>query len=226
MTTLQKPLRTLPIPYKPHDLETENFSCTEVVEDMQHVVYLLKIGQVLCEQGQEGLALLCEEVRQTTQARAHLCLGQARTVKKMNLPSGTLLTLPVQFNRLVYGILCVVSDPQVPNRLALSLPVAQLLAHTCSWLLYTLEQSNFLEGQCQTLDYQVHRSLTKREHEVLSWMYRGYRQDKIADLLCITPATVDKHRQHIYECLGVHCERDALLAAYHTGLLSLVGEGY
>jgi DNA-binding NarL/FixJ family response regulator len=66
--------------------------------------------------------------------------------------------------------------------------------------------------------------LTKREREVLALMCRGYNQEAIADLLCISPATVGKHRQHIYEQLGVHCERDALLVAYQTGLFSLIDD--
>ncbi len=47
----------------------------------------------------------------------------------------------------------IASDPTRPATPALPLPVAQLLAHTCSSLLYTLELSAFIEGQCQRLDY-------------------------------------------------------------------------
>jgi DNA-binding NarL/FixJ family response regulator len=68
----------------------------------------------------------------------------------------------------------------------------------------------------------MYEPLTKREKEVLELMFRGRNQEEIADQLCIAPATVNKHRQHIYERLGVHNERDALLAAYHIGILSLL----
>ena len=108
------------------------------------------------------------------------------------------------------------------EQLAIPLPVAQLLAQTCSWILYAIEQSTFLQGQCHQLEYQVNGPLTKREREVLTLMCRGYNQETIAELLCIAPATVGKHRQHIYEQLGVHSERDALLAAYLTGLFSII----
>lgn len=53
-------------------------------------------------------------------------------------------------------------------------------------------------------------------------MCLGHDQKSIADKLYISPATVGKHRQHIYEQLGVHNEHDALLAAYHLGFFSIL----
>ncbi|GLV53949.1 hypothetical protein KDH_08000 [Dictyobacter sp. S3.2.2.5] len=131
------------------------------------------------------------------------------------------MSLPVQFGRNVYGSLHIAVDPFNTEQPALPLVIAQLLAQSCSWLLYTLEQSTFLHSQCPHIDYQVYEPLTKRESEVLKLMFRGYDQEQIAEQLCIAPATVNKHRQHIYERLGVHNERDALLAAYYIGILSL-----
>ncbi|MBA2678504.1 MAG: response regulator transcription factor, partial [Ktedonobacteraceae bacterium] len=65
-------------------------------------------------------------------------------------------------------------------------------------------------------------TLTKREREVLMLMCLGHDQKTIADRLCISPTTVGKHRQHIYEQLNVHNEHDALLAAYHLGFFSIL----
>lgn len=195
-----------------------------IVEDMQLVTHLLSLGQMLCEQVQGGVTRLCQEVKLITRERAQLYLGQKRSAKGAKSPPGTLMTLPVQFGQQRYGTLYVASDPLHNEQLALPLPVAQLLAQVCSWLLYTLEQSAFLQGQCQQLDYQMHGPLTRREREVLALMCQGHSQESIADMLCIAPATVGKHRQHIYEQLGVHCERDALLAAYHLGLFSLIDD--
>jgi DNA-binding CsgD family transcriptional regulator len=132
------------------------------------------------------------------------------------------MMIPVQFGHTVYGSLHIASHPQQSDQPAISLVVSQLLAQSCSWLLYTLEQSTFLQSQCQHLEYYMYEPLTKREKEVLELMFRGRNQEEIADQLCIAPATVNKHRQHIYERLGVHNERDALLAAYHIGILSLL----
>ncbi len=195
-----------------------------IVEDMQIIAHLLSLGQTLCGQMQTGIKTLCDEVKFITKERAQLCLGQQRSLKKGNFPSSTLITLPVQFSNIVYGTLYITFDPVHTEQPSISLPVAQLLAQACSWCLYTLEQSSFLQGQCQQIDYQIHGPLTKREREVLALMCQGYNKETIANLLCISPVTVGKHRQHIYEQLGVHSEHDAILVAYQTGLFSLINE--
>ncbi|TMC93337.1 MAG: helix-turn-helix transcriptional regulator, partial [Chloroflexi bacterium] len=107
---------------------------------------------------------------------------------------------------------------------ALPLPIAQLLANTCGSLLYTLELSAFIEGQCQRLDSQVSGHLTRREQEVLALICRGNDQRAIATMLSITPTTVDTYRKHICWKLGVHSERDIPLAAYQAGLFSVLDE--
>lgn len=196
-----------------------------MLADIELVVHLLHLGQALCEQVMDNVARrLCQEVKLISQDRAQLYLGRQHTLRRVKLPPGTLVTLPVQFRHIIYGTLCIAADPRHAAEPAILLPVAQLMAQACSWLLYSLDQANFLYTQCQNLEYQVHGPLTKREREVLSLMCRGHSKEKISSVLHITPATVGKHRQHIYEQLGVHCERDALLVAYHTGLFSLVDE--
>ncbi len=226
MTTQQRSLSTATIPMRPwtYDTSIDNAADPVTLEDMQHVAHLLELGQVLCKQVHGSVTRLCNEVKSITQGRAQLCLGRQRAFRKVQEPPNTLITLPVQFGHLIYGTLCISFDPNHSEQLSMPLPVAQLLAQTCSWLLYTLEQSAFVQGQCQQLDYQVHGTLTKREREVLALMCRGHNQESIAEVLSIAPATVGKHRQHIYEQLGVHSERDALLAAYHVGFFSLIEE--
>jgi DNA-binding NarL/FixJ family response regulator len=53
-------------------------------------------------------------------------------------------------------------------------------------------------------------------------MFLGDSQQDIAEKLSISLTTVGKHRQHIYEKSGTHCEIDALLAGYQCGLFSIV----
>lgn len=212
----------LSLPVDAHDAPPAQLE--HIVKDMQLIAHLLNLGQRLSSQIQDVGARLCEEIELALQGRAWLHLGQQRMGKKWALPPQTFLTLPVRFGSLVYGTLCVAADPANANQPAVSPHMSQLLAQVCAWLIYTLEQSTFIQGQCQNLDYQVHGTLTRREREVLSLMCRGYHQEEIAEQLCIAPATVGKHRQHIYEQLGVHNEHDAVLAAYHTGLFSLFEE--
>jgi DNA-binding CsgD family transcriptional regulator len=54
--------------------------------------------------------------------------------------------------------------------------------------------------------------LTQREREVLAHIARGRSTAEVARLLWVTPATVSKHLEHVYEKLGVH-SRIAALAA-------------
>jgi ATP/maltotriose-dependent transcriptional regulator MalT len=206
--------------------EQASVSTTSVLEDMELVTHLLSLGQTLCEQTCGAVNRLCNEVKHITGGRAQLTFGRQRSLKKGQGASNILVTLPVQFGNVVYGTLSITSDTVQIEQLSIPLSVAQLLAQACSWLLYTLEQSAFLQGQCQQLDYQINGPLTRREREVLGLMCQGHNQEAIAKLLCIAPATVGKHRQHIYEQLGVHSERDALLVAYHVGLFSLIEESF
>jgi DNA-binding CsgD family transcriptional regulator len=129
---------------------------------------------------------------------------------------------PVQFRHRTYGRLDIAPDPEHPGSPALPLPVAQLLAHTCGSLLYTLELTAFIEGQSQRLESQVAVQLTKREREVLELICQGCSQQAIATQLHIAPATVDTHRKRICEKLGVHSERDIPLAAYRANLFSIL----
>src|SRR5690242_1299606 len=216
------PNATISMPSQMFRTNVGNGPETIILEEIQPVAHLLGLGQLLCGQVHGAANRLCQEVKLVTQERAQLLLGRQVLMKGVQLPPGTLITLPVQFGHLIYGAFCIAFDVAHREQPAISLPIAQLLAQTCSWLLYAIEQSTFLQGQCQQLNYQVHKPLTKREREVLALMCRGYNQQAIADMLSIASATVGKHRQHIYEQLGVHCEQDALLVAYHIGLFSII----
>lgn len=55
-------------------------------------------------------------------------------------------------------------------------------------------------------------SLTQREKEVLKLIGEGYKNAEIADFLCISPKTVDKHRSNIMKKLDLH--NAAALTAY------------
>ena len=45
--------------------------------------------------------------------------------------------------------------------------------------------------------------LTRREGEVLAWLARGKTNKDIGQILAISPRTVSKHLEHIYQKLGV-----------------------
>jgi DNA-binding NarL/FixJ family response regulator len=63
----------------------------------------------------------------------------------------------------------------------------------------------------------THAALTPRETEVLSWLAKGKTNRDIADILGMSPRTVNKHLEHIFEKLGV--ETRAAAAALASGRL-------
>ena len=56
-------------------------------------------------------------------------------------------------------------------------------------------------------------SLTPRETEVLAWLAKGKTNRDIADILGMSPRTVNKHLEHIFEKLGVETRSAATALA-------------
>lgn len=195
---------------------------TSLEDCTQLIVDLLSFGQTLCKQTHKVGERLSKKVMCATQGRARLLLPCQDSSAGRHIPFPVSVSFPVRFRNQIFGTLEIAQDPARSTTPALPLPVAQLLAHTCGSLLYTLELTAFIEGQCQRLDYQDPEHLTNREREVLELICRGYDQQAIATMLNITPATVDTHRKRICEKLGVHSEHDIPLAAYRTHLFSIL----
>jgi DNA-binding CsgD family transcriptional regulator len=61
--------------------------------------------------------------------------------------------------------------------------------------------------------------LTTREGEVLSWLSKGKTNRDIAQILGLSPRTVDKHLEQIYSKLGVENRTAAAAIAVRTGNL-------
>ncbi|WP_066736285.1 response regulator [Cupriavidus sp. D384] len=56
-------------------------------------------------------------------------------------------------------------------------------------------------------------ALTAREAEVMAWVARGKTNRDVAEILGMSPRTVNKHLEHIYEKLGVETRTAAVAAA-------------
>jgi DNA-binding CsgD family transcriptional regulator len=67
-------------------------------------------------------------------------------------------------------------------------------------------------------------SLTRREHEVLVLVADGKTNPQIADRLALSPRTVQKHLEHLYEKLGVRTRTAAAMKLAPT-MPSLSGRG-
>lgn len=81
----------------------------------------------------------------------------------------------------------------------------------------SLGESMLLLQQTSAGDLAVQRlrdiALTPRETEVLSWLAKGKTNRDIADILGMSPRTVNKHLEHIFEKLGVETRSAATALA-------------
>ncbi|MHB1374603.1 MAG: response regulator transcription factor [Thauera sp.] len=57
---------------------------------------------------------------------------------------------------------------------------------------------------------QLPNPLTQREMDVLEWVARGKTNRDVAEILGMSPRTVNKHLEHIYEKLGVETRTAAV----------------
>ncbi len=80
-----------------------------------------------------------------------------------------------------------------------------------------------LEGYLETKKRVKERSswdtLTQREKEVLKLVGEGYRNKEIADYLCISVKTVEKHRANIMQKLDLHSGSALTAYAIEKGLV-------
>jgi len=63
-------------------------------------------------------------------------------------------------------------------------------------------------------------TLTHREKEILKLIAEGYKNKKIADLLCISVKTVEKHRANLMQKLDLHNTSALTTLALEKGLIS------
>src|SRR5215213_2952190 len=68
-------------------------------------------------------------------------------------------------------------------------------------------------------EFSSELGLTTREGEVLSWLSKGKTNRDIAQILGLSPRTVDKHLEQIYSKLGVENRTAAAAIAVKTGNL-------
>ena len=77
-----------------------------------------------------------------------------------------------------------------------------------------------LQGKQSTAIRSAWDTLTQREREVLKLIAEGHKNKDIADLLCISVKTVEKHRANLMEKLGLHNVAALTALAAEKGLIS------
>lgn len=63
-------------------------------------------------------------------------------------------------------------------------------------------------------------SLTEREREIFQLIAEGHSNKQIAELLSVSPATIETHRAHILQKLDVHNTAELVLYAVRRGVIS------
>jgi DNA-binding NarL/FixJ family response regulator len=78
----------------------------------------------------------------------------------------------------------------------------------------------YLEGRKRVRSKTSYETLTSREREILKLIAEGYKNKKIADDLCISVKTVEKHRANLMEKLNLHNAQTLTTFAIEKGLVS------
>jgi two-component system response regulator NreC len=78
----------------------------------------------------------------------------------------------------------------------------------------------YLEGRKTLKTHTPWETLTHREREILKLIAEGHRNKEIADDLCISVKTVEKHRANLMEKLGLHNAQALTAYAIEKGLVS------
>lgn len=77
----------------------------------------------------------------------------------------------------------------------------------------------YLEGKKSLKPQTAWESLTQREREVLKLIAEGYKNKEVADYLCISLKTVEKHRANLMKKLDLHNTSALTVYAMEKGLI-------
>lgn len=80
--------------------------------------------------------------------------------------------------------------------------------------------AGYLGGKDAALPKSSYAGITTREREVLKLIAEGYRNKEIAEYLCISPKTVEKHRSSLMERLNLRTVPALTAYAIEKGLIS------
>jgi DNA-binding NarL/FixJ family response regulator len=78
----------------------------------------------------------------------------------------------------------------------------------------------YLQGKKNTQSLSSWESLSQREREVLKLIAEGYKNKEIAEDLCISLKTVEKHRAHLMKKLDLHNAAALTVYAVDKGLVN------
>jgi len=77
----------------------------------------------------------------------------------------------------------------------------------------------YLEGKETIKTSSAWDTLTRREREILKLIAEGYKNKDVADHLCISLKTVEKHRANLMKKLDLHNAAELTAFAMEKGLV-------
>ena len=185
------------------------------------IASLAIIGHQLHRNADHAKSLLCQHLTEVSQGIVHLHI--TRTAHPTPAPCFVKrISMPVHFCEFTYGTLYIVV---ASGKATFSADAACHLAESCAMLLYTCEMRVLLQQVYLHLCSHTSAKLSPREQDILLLLCANKTKDEIATTLSIAPRTLDKHKQHIYDKLGVHNELAVLLAAYTRNLFFPLDKG-
>jgi two-component system response regulator NreC len=78
----------------------------------------------------------------------------------------------------------------------------------------------YLEGRKALKPASIYDTLTQREREILKLIAEGYKNKEVADYLCISLKTVEKHRANLIKKLDLHNAAALTAFAMEKGLVN------
>jgi len=78
----------------------------------------------------------------------------------------------------------------------------------------------YLEGKRTLKTFSPWDTISQREREILKLVAEGYKNKEIADYLCISVKTVEKHRANLMQKLDLHNISDLTAFAIEKGLIT------
>lgn len=148
---------------------------------------------------------------------------EATKVLREELPEVRILALTMHDHRgYVLPMLTLGASGYVLKRAASSeLVEAIRRVHANEAYLYPPVAKALLEEYRKEASPQEAGGLTERELEVLQLVAEGRTSQEVADRLFISVRTVETHRKHIMEKLGLHTPADLVKYALRQGLIRL-----
>ncbi|MCK4273379.1 MAG: response regulator transcription factor [Dehalococcoidales bacterium] len=80
---------------------------------------------------------------------------------------------------------------------------------------------NFQSTAGERSKQDPYNNLTGREREILKLLAEGYSNQEIAEMLVITPKTVEGHKTNLMSKLGIHNRIDLVKYALRKGIISI-----